>query len=231
MVTPQVVCFCDIPLPDLPLHMTKYSRFGIAFRREFLISFGANPVFYVANNATVAVTTVELLTHLSDRTKQAAADGKFDRGLYFDINIKVLFDILWILDSLAHDYQGDWFKSTDPRDVERATVLNAMKHLFALTENETDLASAVASSRQRCAATIKNMSEFLTIGMLDFLKCFDAAKAEDDPNNFYMEREWRVPQNIHFTLSDVERVIMPRYFAKDFRRELPQYIGQITFAE
>jgi hypothetical protein len=104
MVTPQVVCFCDIPLPDLPLHMTKYSRFGIAFRREFLISFGANPVFYVANNATVAVTTVELLTHLSDRTKQAAADGKFDRGLYFDINIKVLFDILWILDSLAHDY-------------------------------------------------------------------------------------------------------------------------------
>ncbi len=41
------VCFCDIPLGDLDLHMRKYSRFGIAFRKEFLLEKGATPVMYV----------------------------------------------------------------------------------------------------------------------------------------------------------------------------------------
>ena len=28
---PQVVCFCDIPVTDLEIHMKKYSRFGLSF--------------------------------------------------------------------------------------------------------------------------------------------------------------------------------------------------------
>jgi hypothetical protein len=30
----SMVCFCDIPLCDLPLHMSKYSLFGLAFPRN-----------------------------------------------------------------------------------------------------------------------------------------------------------------------------------------------------
>lgn len=47
----RVVCFCDIPVTDLSLHMNKYSRFGLSFLKPFLISKGANPVLYVANNS------------------------------------------------------------------------------------------------------------------------------------------------------------------------------------
>src|SRR5215207_10047622 len=47
----QVVCFCDIPVTDLNLHMNKYSRFGLSFLKPFLISKGASPVMYVANNS------------------------------------------------------------------------------------------------------------------------------------------------------------------------------------
>lgn len=47
MITYPMVCFCDIPIADLPLHMEKYSRFGLAFKKEFLIPKGARPVFYV----------------------------------------------------------------------------------------------------------------------------------------------------------------------------------------
>ena len=47
----QVVCFCDIPVTDLQLHMNKYSRFGLSFLKPFLIAKGANPVLYVANNS------------------------------------------------------------------------------------------------------------------------------------------------------------------------------------
>src|SRR5215471_1936819 len=45
----QTVCFCDIPEPDLALHVNKYGKFGLAFAKQFLIEKGACPVFYVAN--------------------------------------------------------------------------------------------------------------------------------------------------------------------------------------
>jgi hypothetical protein len=49
----QIVCFCDIPLASLGLHMRKYSRFGIAFSKSFLVARGANPVFYVVKDAVL----------------------------------------------------------------------------------------------------------------------------------------------------------------------------------
>jgi hypothetical protein len=47
----QRICFCDIPVTDLGIHMKKYSRFGLSFLKRFLVDKGANPVLYVANNS------------------------------------------------------------------------------------------------------------------------------------------------------------------------------------
>jgi hypothetical protein len=47
MFNPEVVCFCDIPYADLPLHMKKYSHFGIAFKKEFIVGHGGSPVYYI----------------------------------------------------------------------------------------------------------------------------------------------------------------------------------------
>jgi hypothetical protein len=47
----QGICFCDIPVTDLEIHMTKYSRFGLSFLKPFLVDKGANPVLYVASNS------------------------------------------------------------------------------------------------------------------------------------------------------------------------------------
>jgi Putative abortive phage resistance protein AbiGi, antitoxin len=47
------VCFCNIPLADLEIHVRKYSCFGIAFQKPFLLERGASPVFYIANDSWI----------------------------------------------------------------------------------------------------------------------------------------------------------------------------------
>ena len=49
------VCFCDIPPGDLEVHMQKYSRFGIAFTKDFLLELGAAPVMYVPGRGRPAL--------------------------------------------------------------------------------------------------------------------------------------------------------------------------------
>ena len=53
MFNPHCVCFADIPKTELKIHIKKYSRFGIAFYKPFLIEKGANPVFYIEENSNV----------------------------------------------------------------------------------------------------------------------------------------------------------------------------------
>ncbi|RLL46912.1 hypothetical protein D8M04_06865 [Oceanobacillus piezotolerans] len=53
IVNPAITCFADIPINDLSLHMEKYSNFGLAFKKEFLVKNGANPVLYIASNGMV----------------------------------------------------------------------------------------------------------------------------------------------------------------------------------
>lgn len=51
MFSPAVVCFCDIPIADLPIHIGKYTPFGLSFSKEFLLTRGASPVFYVSSSS------------------------------------------------------------------------------------------------------------------------------------------------------------------------------------
>jgi len=77
---------------------------------------------------------------------------------------------------------------------------------------------------------LDQLDEFLTSGVFSFLKFFDHEEDDDDPENWYMEREWRMHGNLKFQLSDVRRVILPERFAGELRRRVPAYTGQVTFA-
>lgn len=72
------VCFCDIPMADLPLHIGKYSPFGVAFTKSFLVKKGASPVFYICKESEVDV----------GGNKEAGirqiSDGPYTRANLFD---------------------------------------------------------------------------------------------------------------------------------------------------
>lgn len=167
------VCFCDIPVPDLSLHMDKYGRFGIAFRKPFLIKKGASPAFYWASNAL--------------------ARGR-SRREYLDAMVA---NFHWLIDRLRAEFPAPTDSETVPEISDR------LERLF----------------------------DFVNQYVLCFIKLFDDALPDNDPANFYMEREWRVPGSVAFGLADIHRVIFPKEVAERFRRDLPDYFGQIQFAE
>ena len=171
------VCFCDIPLEDLDLHMRKYSRFGVAFGKHFLLKKGATPVMYVPGQGRPAL----LPFH------------PYGRGIVRSNN--VAFDEFWRRYHRLRERMKDAERDGDPELVRLFTDVRA----------------------------------FLDIHVLSHLKFFDPHLDDDDKNNFYMEREWRVMRQVRFGLIDVTRIVLPERFSRRFRRDFPRYNSQVTF--
>ena len=59
-----MVCFCDIPLSRISEHVEFYGAFGLGLTREWAVSQGLNPVFYVSSNSPIS----ELFREFNDLT-------------------------------------------------------------------------------------------------------------------------------------------------------------------
>jgi len=165
MYDPQVVCFCDIPVADLRIHMEKYKQFGLAFTKEFLIKKEARPVFYMT---------------------QAKAKE---------------------FDALADRY-GRLFSSTN---------LGRLVKEKKLTTEEYGL--------------FEQLRVYLDFNVFSFCKPFDEATSDVDPQNYYMEREWRVHGSVHLDVTDVYRIIIPQKYSAQFRTDVAEYCGQLTYSD
>jgi hypothetical protein len=163
----SVVCFCDIPVEDMAIHMRHFSRFGIAFKKRFLLELGASPVFYVAREASTA-----------------PPDEEAHRAQLFDQRFEGFHEIFSVYREQLPEH----------RSSTRRVQVFLSKYVFA------------------------------------FMKFFDASADVDDRRNHYMEREWRILGNVRFDLTDVRRIIVPEKYGGRLREEVPEYIGQISFA-
>ncbi len=220
----QVVCFCDIPEPDLSIHVGKYSKFGIAFRKEFLIDRGACPVFYVANESPVPVTEVFAPDDFLHRMQAARAKGVVDRALYFDTSVRALFDILAATEALCCEEGERYFKNFPAAEFKKRLAT-----LFALSEAQINSAESSLKGNKQAAKSVRMCADFLLNYVFTYIKCFDAKRVHDDEGNYYMEREWRIAGNVQFDLDDVRRVFLPESWSKRFRADLPSYTGQLSF--
>ncbi len=72
---------------------------------------------------------------------------------------------------------------------------------------------------------------FLALHIFGYLKCFDHELKEDEEDNYYFEREWRIIGNLTFRISDIKRIFISQDYATRFREDVPQYHGQLTFAD
>jgi hypothetical protein len=60
-----------------------------------------------------------------------------------------------------------------------------------------------------------------------FVKFFDTTKSDSHTKNYYMEREWRVPGRLDFSIGKVHRIILPKDFSTRLEADVPSYNGKI----
>lgn len=177
---PEAVCFCDIPVGDLDLHIRKYSPFGVAFRKPFLVQRGASPVFYVAGASTT-------------RLPNGGGRGlPITRADYYD---RMVQEYHRLRDEAQARLEG-----LPPDAKERGFYDDLLR-----------------------------LAHFLDFEVWSYLKFFHYPTNDEDPENYYMEREWRMLGTLRFALDDVRRVILPEAYAREFRDAFPGYHGQVIF--
>ncbi|MBA7526899.1 hypothetical protein ES705_19070 [subsurface metagenome] len=78
---------------------------------------------------------------------------------------------------------------------------------------------------------IHKIKMFLSFHIFGYMKAWNHDNNEEDPENYYFEREWRIIGNLKFQLGDVVRIVLPRKYAKLFREEFKNYNGEIIFSD
>lgn len=202
-VAPEMVCFCDIPLHELGIHTSKYSRFGLGFAKSFLVTQGANPVQYVARDAATPLRLV-------------GRDGVHS-------------------DFFAQDEEHGLLSAGQPRatflEKLKARTFELIKRYSKPLQNKFGAYQRGKDDPRQLRAELLAMVEFM-MGTFCYLhgqtKVFDSTLAEGDPNNYYMEREWRVIGAVRFEASDVARVIVPGSYGSRFRADEPGFRGEVT---
>jgi Putative abortive phage resistance protein AbiGi, antitoxin len=203
MYTPQVVCFCDIPVGDLHIHATKYSPFGLAFSKKFIASRGGCPVFYVPRGTRLRELRNLDISEL--RNPDLFAPEKIQESLFKEVEIGDVFD----------------------------RMIPEFYSLMRLFDDLIRKAAKAASITGRPADDIRlqKLEEFFAFRLFSHVKFFDETLDDEDQKNFYMEREWRVVGNVNFELKDVRRVIIPEAYASRFRQAIPEFVGQVSFSD
>ncbi len=74
---------------------------------------------------------------------------------------------------------------------------------------------------------IKAMDDAFTQQFLAFIKPFNSELPDNDPNNFYLEREWRRFANLRFQPSDFSHILSERTYVDRLKSERPMYANKI----
>ncbi|WP_301584685.1 abortive infection system antitoxin AbiGi family protein [Halomonas alkaliantarctica] len=201
MYSPEITCFADIPISDLSLHMEKYSSVGLSFSKEFIADSGGVPVHYLPINTQVK--------------RSKSLDGSEIHNLIAEHGAENLMDQM---------------SEVIPKGQHFDDMLREYHELFSIfgeLARKEDPSPGVSGLFKR----VVELQRFFDFHIFSYLKFFDHRKSDDDPENFYFEREWRIVGNVSFSTEDIKTVFFPRCYSTDFREAFPGYAGQVVFTD
>lgn len=194
------VCFCDIPDEMLDIHTSKYSKFGIGFNKTFLAQEGARPVLYVPEGAK--------MEQVSDK------DTINNSPMNYYLRLNRLSNSLNVILSVLN--------TCVPFGEQLAACASKNQNILDMLQL-LDKDITVDFLQGKAHQLI--FSEMTAISTLcAYVKVFDENLAENDPDNYYMEREWRSLKSVSFTLKDIQRVYLPScLYVEKFMAAFPEY--------
>jgi hypothetical protein len=151
----------------------------------------------------------------------------FRKPLLVDAGATPLFYVAGASRTVAPDARGS--VRPLPRAERFDATLREYQRLRARTEAALRASSEDAATREVLEAWLR-VAHFLDFEVFSFLKFFEYPTEDEDPQNYYMEREWRLVGDLRFTLADLRRVILPESYAPRLREDIPGYHGQVMFA-
>jgi hypothetical protein len=165
---------------------------------------GANPVFYIANNSLVDISHSPVFRNLDVRPGCGLG-----RPGHLATREEV-FDKLMSANAATDRKLYSVLNQCDVTEERSAHIPEGLPDLiFDSRDIQRELSKLVFS----------------------FCVPFDDAQEEEGEKNYYMEREWRTLGNVQFQLTDVHRIILPETYAVQLRADVPDYCGQVTFAD
>jgi hypothetical protein len=143
-----------IPDTDLAIHVRKYSPFGLAFKKEFLIARGACPlVFYVANESPTSALELWPPGNFMTALVQAARErGQIDRALLFSVSARQLLDIFAALDAISNDEGQRFFQSGGALPPDECK--SRLRALFGLSDVQVTAIEQALRGNQQAARTM-----------------------------------------------------------------------------
>ncbi len=241
MYSPQVVCFCDIPVEDLALHASKYSKVGLSFDKDFIVNKGGAPVYYIPKGSKVKARfniTPEKLVEFGKPGYEESLYKDIEKGEYFDEVVRGYPKLFNFFHRLVHEAARSGLQETGrigdsvwdyPKGPDGYHVLDFPRN--ALRNLERDNTRNIGRDAIWYSQQIQKLEWFLNFHIFSYIIFFNHTLPENDKYNYYFEREWRVVGNVQFEMKDVRRVLIPEKYARKFRKDCPQYYGQVTFVE
>jgi hypothetical protein len=109
------------------------------------------------------------------------------------------------------------------KDIE-ASVKGFYKfYLKERGESQKEYSRCFGSAPKDANEAVAVLKSTLLKDFIGFIKPFDSELADSDPDNYYMEREWRKLGNIRFDDSVVRTIVIARDYVEDLLKEFPQY--------
>lgn len=122
----------------------------------------------------------------------------------------------------------DHMYETVPKSQYYDDMLREHHKLFKIFK-EMERNQATSPGVSELSKRIRELERFFNFHIFSYFKFFDHRKVDDDPDNYYFEREWRIVGHLNFGISDIKTVLFPSKYSSKFREVFPQYEGQVIF--
>lgn len=124
-------------------------------------------------------------------------------------------------------------KSTVRKQDRESYFNDEVKKYFDLWRTTTSTPGRCTTNKEELTKKqeMSDQFHFIVDSILSYTVFFDHEKNEDDPDNYYMEREWRILGDVSFNISDIQTIVMPHIYSERFKNDIPDYKGRVLLVD